>query len=226
MSWTKGSNVKYLQEADFFIAFLEWLDNSPENSDWIFLKCLYVCILPLTVFSWYCLFVILAQWVPPGIGLGIHNLAAPCIFSTDVYSNIVVLIHSIHPGYWLSSTLSLRLLTFQITCHSNKVKPIFFKVWNQYKIFYLCFFCFLVPLIFHNRWSLCEHCLLLWCSLHLMAWCAFNDPLMIIMTIIYLMTCKFISKGQALRNLSMFYIHKIQSLEYFFLAPFLCIFCL
>ena len=41
MSWTRGSNVKYLQEADFFIAFLEWLDNSPENSDWIFLKCLY-----------------------------------------------------------------------------------------------------------------------------------------------------------------------------------------
>ena len=192
------------------------------------LQCvlIYVCILPLTVFSWYCLFVILAQRVPLGIGLGIHNLAAPCIFSTDVYSNIVVLIHSIHPGYWLSSTLSLRLLTFQITCHSNKVKPIFLKFEINKKISIYVFFCFLVPLIFHNRWSLCEHCLLLWCSLHLMAWCAFNDPLMIIMTIIYLMTCKFISKGQALRNLSMFYIHKIQSLEYFFLAPFLCIFCL
>ena len=33
MSWTRGSNVKYLQEADFYIEFLECLDNSPENSD-------------------------------------------------------------------------------------------------------------------------------------------------------------------------------------------------
>ena len=41
MSWTRGSNVKYLQEADFYIVFLECLDNSPENSDWILLKCLY-----------------------------------------------------------------------------------------------------------------------------------------------------------------------------------------
>ena len=122
-------------------------------------------------------------------------------------SNIVVLIHSIHPGYWLSSTLSLRLLTFQITCHSNKVKPIFLKFEINKKNSIYVFFCFLVPLIFHNRWSLCEHCLLLWCSLHLMAWCAFNDPLMIIMTIIYLMTCKFIFKGQAFEK-SFHVLHK------------------
>ena len=179
-----------------------------QHWDSIVALCFDICMhITFDCFSWYCVFVILAQRVPLGIGLGIHNLAAPCIFSTDVYSNIVVLIHSIHPGYWLSSTLSLRLLTFQITCHSNKVKPIFLKFEINKKNSIYVFFCFLVPLIFHNRWSLCEHCLLLWCSLHLMAWCAFNDPLMIIMTIIYLMTCKFIFKGQAFEK-SFHVLHK------------------
>ena len=152
-------------------------------------------ILCLHVFVWYCLFVILAHWMP----LGIHNLAARCIspLQTSLHHCCLDTQHTF-PILTLQHFV-IALVDFLNYPSVKKayyyyVQKIYFSFLHKKKTIFNLF-------ILETVWTVC---LLLWCSLHLMAWCALNDPLMIIMTIIYLMTCKFISKGQARRNHSMF----------------------